>query len=136
MKARLVVTVIIEKDGKILLGEKPQNVGPYPNAWHLPGGGVELEKESLEEAVRREVKEETGLDISKIERVSFDEDFEPDKHGEMTHFVFLVYKVIPETMDAKAADDIVKLQWFKKSELKKLTLPRPSIKLFQEMGWS
>ena len=135
MKARVIVTAIIEKNDKILLGKKPDNIGPYPNAWHLPGGGVELEKESLEDAVKREIREETGLEVEKMERVSFDEDYEPDKHGEMTHYVFLVYKVTPTSVDAKAADDIVKLQWFAKAELKKLPLTRPSVKLFKEIGW-
>lgn len=135
MKARVIVTIILEKEGKILLGQKPKDVGPYPNTWHLPGGGVKLEEESLEDAVKREIKEETGLEVKKMERLNFDEDYEPDKHGEMTHYVFLVYKVTPTTMDAVAADDIVKLQWFDKSELKKLLLTRPSIKFFQEMKW-
>lgn len=135
MKARVIVAALIEKDGKILLGKKQANIGPYPNTWHLPGGGVDLANESLEEAMKREVKEETGLDTLRLERVSFDEDYEPDKRGERTHYVFLVYKVIPHDVNAVAADDIVKLQWFKKSELKTLQLTRPSVKFFQERGW-
>jgi 8-oxo-dGTP diphosphatase len=134
MKARVIVTTLIEKNGKILLGEKPKDVGPYPNTWHLPGGGVNLEFESLEDAVRREIKEETGLDVEKMKRISFDEDYEPDKYGEKTHYLFLVYNVTPTTMDAKAADDIVKLKWFEKSELKALSLTRPSVKFFKEIG--
>lgn len=134
MKARVIVTVLIEKNGKILLGKKPDGIGPYPDTWHLPGGGVNLEEESAEDAVRREVKEETGLDIVKIERVSFDEDYEPNKHGELTHYVFLVFRVVPKTTKAMANDDIVTLKWFKKSELKNLPLTRPSTKFFKETG--
>ncbi|HSX08713.1 MAG TPA: hypothetical protein VLF93_01000 [Candidatus Saccharimonadales bacterium] len=37
MKARVIVTTLIEKEGKILLGKKLKDVGPYPNTWHLPG---------------------------------------------------------------------------------------------------
>jgi 8-oxo-dGTP diphosphatase len=135
MKARVIVTTLIEKNGQILLGQKSKDIGPYPNTWHLPGGGAKLEIESLEDAVRREVKEETGLEIAKMERVSFDEDYEPDKKGEMTHYVFLVYKVTPKTMNAEAADDIVTLKWFKKSGLEDILLTRPSIKFFKEIGW-
>jgi ADP-ribose pyrophosphatase YjhB (NUDIX family) len=82
----------------------------------------------------REIKEETGLDAEKLEHISFDEDYEPDKHGEMTHYLFLVYKVTPTSMDAKVADDIVMLKWFKKSELKNISLTRPSMKYFRESG--
>ncbi len=134
MKSRVVVAAIIEKDGEILLGEKPKDIGPYPNTWHLPGGGVDLENESLTDAVKREVKEETGLEILKLERASFDEDYEPNKHGEMTHYVFLVFWVTPTSSNASAADDLETLHWFKKSELKKLSLTKPTIKFFKEVG--
>ena len=135
MKARIIVAAVIEKDGKILLGQKRKDIGPYPNTWHLPGGGVNLDSESLEDAMKREITEETGLDVSAIERIGFDEDYEPDKKGEMTHYVFLVFKVVPKTMQTNPGDDIITLQWFKKSELQNLSLARPTTKLFKELGW-
>ena len=42
--------------------------------WTFPGGGVE-EGETLEQAVIREVKEETGLDV-KVVRLLFEEDYD------------------------------------------------------------
>ncbi len=134
MKTRLVVAAIIEKDGMILLGQKPAGKGPYPDSWHLPGGGVNLEEETLEDAMRREIKEETGLDVISLERDGFDEDYEEDKHGELTHYVFLRFNVVPENIDAKAADDLVELRWFKKEELKNLKLARPLSKHLKEIG--
>jgi ADP-ribose pyrophosphatase YjhB (NUDIX family) len=49
------------KDGKILLLK--QNVEPFKGWWHVIGGQVE-ENESLKEAVKREFREETGLDVT------------------------------------------------------------------------
>lgn len=134
MKSRVVVVAIIEKNGKILMGQKTKDVGPYPNTWHLPGGGVNLENESLEEAVKREIKEETGLELKNLERVSFDEDNEPDKHGIMTHYVFLVFHAEP-IGEYVASDDLKQLRWVDKSELQDLPLTRPSIKYFREIRW-
>jgi len=135
MKSRVIVAAIIEKDGKILLGQKPKNIGPYPNTWHLPGGGVKLEVESLEEALQREIREECSIEIDNIKRVSFDEDYAKDKHGEHTHYLFLVYQVHYKSGKVKSADDIEKLRWFSKNELKNILLTKPSIKLFKELRW-
>ena len=57
--------VIIE-DGKVLLvrEQKPWGITP----WYFPGGGVEP-GESLEEACRREVKEEVGIEIEIIRQL-------------------------------------------------------------------
>jgi 8-oxo-dGTP diphosphatase len=49
------------KDGKILFLKR--NVEPFKGYWHGVGGYVE-ENESLKEAVKREFKEETGLDVT------------------------------------------------------------------------
>jgi ADP-ribose pyrophosphatase YjhB (NUDIX family) len=48
------------KDGKILLLKR--NVEPFKGCWHVVGGHVE-EDESLKDAVIREFKEETSLDV-------------------------------------------------------------------------
>jgi len=133
MKSRIVVTAIIENNHMYLLGQKPHNVGPYPNTWHLLGGGVKMEQEKLEDGLRREIREEAGVEIDTIKKVLFDEDYEPDKKGELTHYVFLVYWVTCKSDNITANDDIEKLQWFSKTELKKLPLTRPSIKLFKEL---
>lgn len=135
MKSRIAVVGIIEKDGKILLGRKRPDQGPYPNTWVIPGGGVELDKENLEEALRREIKEETNLEITNIRRIGFAEDFEPDKKGEMRHFIFLSYRADYKSGVLKAGDDMFELQWIDKNELSKVNLCRPSQKLFKELGW-
>ena len=43
--------------------------GPYAGAWLLPGGGVD-EGESVEEGLRREMREETGLELDDIKAVA------------------------------------------------------------------
>ena len=49
------------KDGKLLLLKR--NVEPFKGCWHVVGGHVE-EDESLKAALKREFKEETGLDVT------------------------------------------------------------------------
>ena len=52
---------VIERDGGVLLVRL--NYGPRDGRWSLPGGLVESD-ETLEQAARREAKEETGFDIA------------------------------------------------------------------------
>ena len=56
------VGVVVECRGKILLLKRHEN-DSEPGKWCLPGGSAE-ENESLLDAAKRELKEETGLDIS------------------------------------------------------------------------
>jgi 8-oxo-dGTP pyrophosphatase MutT (NUDIX family) len=134
MNTRVVASAIIELNGKILLGKKGTGVGPYPDAWHFPGGGIKLEEESVEDAVRREVKEETGLDLARVEKVGFEEDFKPNKHGEMTHYLFIIFKVRPTSVDFTPGDDLVELKWFPKEELSGLNMPEPSKKALKSIN--
>jgi ADP-ribose pyrophosphatase YjhB (NUDIX family) len=62
LKKKFVVCVdgVYVKDGKILLFKRA--VEPFKGCWHVAGGHVE-ENESLKEALKREFKEETGLDV-------------------------------------------------------------------------
>lgn len=134
MKSRVVVSAIIKKGDKYLLGQKRKDVGPYPNTWHLIGGGVELENETLEEGIRREIREEAGIEVGELSRFTFDEDNEPDKNGIMTHYLFLVYDAEYKSGEVMANDDIAELAWFTEDELKSIPLTRPLKKRLLEKG--
>lgn len=133
MKTRICAVAVVENDGKILMGNKVKDVGPYPNTWRLPGGGVE-DGESLEDAVRREVKEETNLDTQDVKKMGAYEDNEPDKNGEMTHYIFNVFKV-KASGEHVASKEFPSLKWIDKKQLANISLARPSIKLFKELGY-
>lgn len=66
MKCAIAVKGTIRKDGKILI-VKRKGVDEYnPGIWETPGGGMDNET-SPEEELKREIKEETGLDIEVAE---------------------------------------------------------------------
>ena len=56
-----------DREGRVLLVR--QTGGPFAGEWVLPGGRVEAE-ESVEDAVRRETREETGMDAFDLGRVA------------------------------------------------------------------
>jgi len=135
MQTRIVVVAVIkDKDGRVLLGKKRQDVGPYPNKWHLPGGKVEIGQEILADSLKREVKEETGLDVLDAQPIFFDEDITEDKHGVTTHYIFLDFECKIREGCAVPSADLVTLQWFKKTELEQLDINKPSLRLFRKIG--
>ena len=77
------ITAIVVKDGKYLITRRSANKKRFPGMWTVPGGKMEtndylqLPKDTeqywynvLERTLRREVKEEVGIDIDNIEYVT------------------------------------------------------------------
>jgi len=78
-QARVGIGVFIIKDGKFLMQKRQGSHGS--GSWSVPGGHLEF-GESFEETARREVKEETNLEIKNIRfgAVTNDMFAEDDKH--------------------------------------------------------
>jgi 8-oxo-dGTP diphosphatase len=85
----LAVSAAIFRDGKVLIARRARP--PAHGLYTLPGGGVEL-GETLEQAVIREVREETSLKIEPIELVGFRQAIARDTEGRVErHFVVLPF---------------------------------------------
>lgn len=59
------VAIIFDKQGKVLLVKRHYPGYWHHNKWGFPGGGIELDEQPFETALR-ETKEETGIDIELI----------------------------------------------------------------------
>lgn len=82
----IVGALIINQEGKILLAQSHK----WKGLWTIFGGHVEM-GEKLEDAVRREVKEETGLDVEVEAELGFsDSIFNKNFHAKK-HFIFIDY---------------------------------------------
>ena len=66
LNQRVMATAIIRKNGRFLMLKRSKGNRFYAGYWQFPEGGVEF-GESLEQALAREVKEETGLRIKKAD---------------------------------------------------------------------
>ncbi len=83
----LAVSAAIFRDGRVLIVRRGRP--PAHGLYTLPGGGVEL-GETLQEAIIREVREETGLAIAPLGLVGFREAIARDATGRVErHFVIL-----------------------------------------------
>ncbi|MCS7124023.1 MAG: NUDIX hydrolase [Candidatus Bathyarchaeota archaeon] len=116
------VGAIIVCDGKILLEKRKGE--PGRGKWSVPGGLVEL-GETVEEAVVREVKEETGLDVADPELIDVVDNIVRDEKGEIKyHFVIIDYLVKVRGGEVRAADDAEELKWIPLSEVEKYDLTK------------
>lgn len=115
--------VIINQDHKILLVLRPADKKIFPNCRALPGGKVEA-GESLDSAVVREVKEETGLEIISLEKYTFTEYISTDNHN-ISHLFYWSYKwsLKPETQAT----------WYSYDELSGLPLSFNQNVIFEDL---
>jgi len=105
-KPKLGVGVLIEKNGKILLGKRCE--GWANGTWTLIGGKLKP-GETYIDGARREAKEETGLEIDDLELITKNED---DIKG-ITYITFgLKPKIIKGEPKAMEPDEIERWEWF------------------------
>ncbi|MCW4007143.1 MAG: NUDIX hydrolase [Candidatus Bathyarchaeota archaeon] len=124
------VGAIIIKDGKILLEKRKS--APAKGEWSVPGGLVEL-GESIEQAVIREVKEETGLDVASPRLVDVIDHISLDEKGAVKyHFVIIDYFVTATGGELRAASDADDLKWVPLDEVEQYDLTESFRRFFRQ----
>ena len=112
------VGVMILEDNKVLLGHRSKNKkdtgGIYEvDCWTLPGGKQEY-NESFWDCAKREVKEETNLDIDDLELFDAADDIQPDRHYITMHVIAKKHDGELKIMEPTKEDD---WQWFELNNL-------------------
>ena len=106
---------IILKRDSVLLVERGKS--PLEGYWSLPGGVLET-GERLEEGIRREVLEETGLAVKPLRVITIFERIMPDALGRIEyHYVLIDYLCRVTGGTLKAADDVSRAEWVARRRL-------------------
>lgn len=114
------VGAIVIDEGKVLLVRRGHE--PLRGYWSIPGGGVNA-GEKLEEAVCRELQEETGLIGEPLFLAAVFERVTPDAGGITEyHYVLIDYVCRIVGGEAAAADDADELGWFALDEAETLLM--------------
>jgi len=105
--------VLIQNDSILLVQRK--NI-PFQGSWALPGGFVEY-GETTEDAVVREILEETGLRVKILKLIGIYSDPHRDPRG---HTVTAAYLIDQIGGSLHAGDDAGDVKFFKRDELPEL----------------
>jgi 8-oxo-dGTP diphosphatase len=111
-----VAVVTLEPSPRVLLIQRKRD--PFAGAWALPGGFVE-ESEPLETAARRELREETGIEVVELEPLYTAGDPGRDPRGWTVSVCYLA-RVGAGTVTAVPADDAAAAEWFALATLPEL----------------
>ena len=123
------VGALILRRGRILLAQRGKE--PLKGWWSLPGGALEL-GESLEDAVRREVLEETGLEVECVklfevfERIMRDAEGAPEYHWILIDYLCRVTggKLFP-------GDDVCAVDWVRRRDLPGLQITEGTLAVIE-----
>lgn len=101
--------VVITKgaDPKVLLIERCNE--PFKGCWAFPGGFMDMD-ETTEQCAKRELREETGLELSDCCQIGAYSAVDRDPRGRTVSIAYLFE--VEDVLDVKAKDDAAKAVWW------------------------
>ncbi|MCU6665624.1 MAG: nucleoside triphosphatase NudI [Silvania sp.] len=139
MRQRVIVCPVIQNEGEYLLCKMAADRGVFPGQWALSGGGMEP-GESMETALRREIREELGeeLDITEIKPWAFRDDTRiktyPDGTTEEIYMIYLIFDCISANRDITFNEEFQAIAWVSPESLKEMDLNEATRITFAQKG--
>jgi nucleoside triphosphatase len=135
---RVIVVGVIQNAGdEYLICRKPANRGVFPGQWALPGGGIEP-GERMEESLRREIREEVGLEIADIHPLLFKDGqypkLFPDGSRKLIYMIFLVFACRAGSNEVSLGEEFETYAWVKREHLVDFDLNPETRDTFIQLG--
>jgi mutator protein MutT len=121
------VSVVIKKDGKVLLIKRAEDEDVFPGFWGIPGGTVEPTDATLEDALVRECREEVGVEVTDIKMVSNNINDRGEKGGAL----YLVYTANYLSGEPTPLDGTEKVEWLNMEEIRELKLTPMTLEIIE-----
>jgi mutator protein MutT len=121
---------VLIREGRVLLVRRGQE--PLLGEWSIPGGMLET-GETILEGVRRELLEETGIEVRVGELIEVFERISLDGEGKAQfHYVVLDYFCEPVRGEARAASDATEIAWVVEAELDRYGLSQAARRVIEK----
>jgi 8-oxo-dGTP diphosphatase len=98
---------------------------PYKDYWALPGGFMQMD-ETADESAKRELKEETGIQVSDIEQLHTFSSVDRDPRGRTISISFIAFVKASDNR-ITAGDDAGEARWFRLDDLPPLAFDHEQI---------
>lgn len=125
------VGAVMIDDGRILVIQRGQ--GAYAGLWAVPGGR-QRRGETMQEAVRREVLEETGLIVEVGDPLWIGDILEPEDPPAY-HYTVVDFAARAIGGELAAGDDAADARWVGLGEVRELPLTPTMLELLTELGY-
>ena len=116
------IVVTEEAEPKILLIQRGGE--PFKGCWAFPGGFMDMD-ETTEQCARRELKEETGLEVGEITQVGAYSKVDRDPRGRTITVAYITR--IPEPLPVQGLDDAAQAKWWPVNALPPLAFDHAEI---------
>ncbi len=138
MQSRVIVVGLVRNDrDELLLTRMSDDRGVFPGQWGLTGGGIEP-GERMEDALRREIREEVGLEIDSIRPAFFkDGEYEktfPDGSKESIYMIFLLFHCRAVGQEVTLNAEFSEHAWVSDDRLFDYALNPETRRTFEQLG--
>lgn len=121
----IAVGLVWNQKGELLFCRMPPDRGVFPGQWGFPGGGIEP-GEQMADALRRELREELGIEVDHIRPAFFkDGVFEKllqDGERRSMYLIFLVFHCLAASDQIRLNAEFSEYRWVRQDDLASLEL--------------
>lgn len=121
---------VVWRDGKVLMVQRGK--APRAGGWSLPGGAQQL-GETIAEGVRRELREETGVEVDLLGLVEVVDSVQRDPDGRIRyHYTIIDFAARWVSGEAVAGDDAAAVAWIDPADLAGMDLWQETIRVIEK----
>ena len=133
----VVVGLVWNTQGELLFCKMSPDRGVFPGQWGFPGGGIEP-GEQMEEALRRELREEIGIEVTDITPAFFKDCLHEKVFADGTkkpvYMIFLLFHCTARSDRLRLNEEFTTYRWVSEETLRELDLNEETLDTLERLG--